>query len=959
MHKLIRNISAVLLAAVAISCDDYIDYDNVSSDVIRFDVSVSGKQGNSAWQSPTRAAGEQNVEVAKLRNETNGKTMYLHTEIADYPDEAIADMETKRSRGAIVQNTDNGFKNMYSEFAVSAYYYQDDWGENDFKNPSYFFNQLASGSNKSYDLEDTRYWPTTGKMRFLAYAPANYVVNDTNRYQIFNSHWERLVPGLQIMLPERAEDQRDLLIAYTKGLSCKSDRAPADINFKHPLTCVRFAFSDDMVRCRIKKVTMAGLQWEAQLVLDDFSDDTKESSADNPLTQDNFVRLWYEPYVKTFTLEPTNHIVTEPGGLITPEDNSFIMLPQTVDGQEVTITLEQVDENGVPSGKDEVIKGTLPQTVWESGRIVTYKVSYLAQNFTVQQPYHFDYMGKVYDSQKRVSGDFLDYNPVTITSYVGSTSELVDWTMTYSEDGGKTFGNSCSWLTNETVDIAGSTSTKLLKFSVPDAAIQQNIRSIDIDQNLRSQASVGSQSAPMNLAYTPRSANGIIGETSNCYIVDAPGWYSLPLVYGNGVQNSAEQKKAYTFAGSSQSGVAVLPTFKNYKNADISSAYIKNDVGASTPASAVLVWQDENGLVNSSSVEYVSSLYGGKGGIRFNIPSGSTLKQGNAVLALRDSSGSIIWSWHIWVTRFDFDETIEITGHNNQAYNLMTMNLGWCSAHGDIIRFFPERSCIVRFTAGNLIKDIHIVQESHIAFTRGNNTYYQWGRKDPFVAQIAAGTSSNDGTKPWYDSANTEHAAKPVTISGNIITVGSLGTLIQNPGKWQTPPFTGTVNVDATSANKTYSNLWRGDAKTSTTVYKTIYDPCPVGYQVGDYQPFTSFTTTGTGDTGAEVNVVKYVYTGNPTANLMEFYTNGDKCKSTIFPLTGYRDWVAEAAAYIFNEGGHIWSNEYCYWTSIDNAYYFRFLQNGYKNGVAVGNVVDPVNAYFTCDGFALRPLKQ
>lgn len=954
MNKHISYISAALLAAAAVSCDDYIEYDNASSDTIRFGVSVAGKEANGGWQDPTRSANSRELSVGKLTNEANGKTMYLHTEIADYPEDAIVDKTARQTRGAIVSNDGDGFKNMYSEFAVSAYYYQDEWSNAQFENPSYFFSQIARGSGKNYDLVDERYWPNTGNMRFLAYAPASYVVNDTNRYELFNAHWERRVPGIQIMLPENADDQRDLLIAYTKGMTCKGNRVPAKINFKHPLTCVRFGFSEDMVRCRIKKVTMADLQWEAQLVLDDFKDTEKESSADNALTQSNFIQLWYEPYVKTFTLEPKNHIVTEPEGLITPEDNSFIMLPQTVEGQEVTIVLEQVDENGTPSGKDEVIKGTLPKTVWEPGKIVTYRVSYLDQKLTIDQPYHFDYMGKVYDKKNRVNGDFLDYNPISVTSYVGSTNELVDWNMTYSEDGGKTFKDACSWLTAQVLPVDGSITTKQVKFSVPQASIAQNIQSIDIDQKLQAQSAVGSQSSPVNLAYTPRSANNVIQETANCYIVDSPGWYSLPLVYGNGVQNGVEQTNSYKFSGAAQSGVAVLSTFKNYKNADISSAYIKTDLGATVPASAQLVWQDENGLVTSSSVEYVSALYGGKGGIRFNIPAGS-IKQGNALIALRDAAGTIIWSWHIWVTRFDFEQNIAITGHNNEVYNLMSMNLGWCSSHGDIIRYFPERTCIVRFTAGNMEKDITIVQEAHTAFTRGNNTYYQWGRKDPFVGQIAEGDS---GTKPWYDAANALHTTKPAYLT-SLSTVGSLGTLIQNPAKWQTPPFTGTVNVDASSANKTYSNLWRGNANGTLTTCKTIYDPCPVGYQVGDYQPFTSFTTTGSGDTGAEVNEVKYVYSGNPTANLMEFYTNGDKCKSTIFPLTGYRDWVAEASAYIFNEGGHIWSNEYCYWTSLDNAYYFRFLLNGYKDGVAVGLVVDPSNAYFTCDGFALRPLAQ
>lgn len=953
MNDIIKSLSIVLLAGTAVSCDDYIDCGSEYTDVIRFGVTVSGNGRGDAWQSPTRSAAVQGIKVAELRNESNGKKMYLHTEISDFPEGKTVSSSGMRSRGAVVSSDGDGFRNMYSEIAVSGYYYEDDWSASDYVGgPSYFLNSIARGSDKSYNLTETKYWPGQGNMRFLAYAP----YGDSN-YAFYVNHSAREVPFIHVAVPENADDQKDLLVSYTREIGCKGTREPVKINFKHPLTCVRFAFSDDMVRCRIVKVTMENIVSEGDIILDDFKDSGKESSADNNLTSAN-VALW--SYTKTFTLEPSDYIVKEPGELITPEDNSFVMMPQWVSGQAVSIVIQQVDENGNEVGGQETITGALPGTSWEPGKIVTYKVSYLDQTLSVEQPYVFDYMGMVYDGKNRVDGGFLDYNPIKVTSYVGSTSELVDWKMEYSEDNGATYSDACSWLSPVISDIAGSPATKLLKFTVPQSAIQQSMRSVDIDNMLRSQPETGSKTAPVNLSASPRAANSVIQETANCYIVNGPGWYSFPLVYGCGVQSGAEQTKSYTYSGGSQSGVDVLPVFRNYKNANITSAYIRKDLGASVPASAELVWQDEKGLVTSSSIEYVPDMYGGNGGIRFNVPSGSTLKQGNALIALKDASGTVIWSWHIWVTRFDFDETIDITGHDNNTYSMMTMNLGWCSGHGEIIRFFPKRSCMVRITAGNMIKEINVVQESHVAFTRGNNTYYQWGRKDPFVGQLEEGVSGDDGTKPWYDSAGTEHTSKPALISSSLfVTVGNLHRLIQNPGKWQTPPYTGTVNVDATSANKTYSNLWKGDAKTASVPYKTVYDPCPPGYQVGDYQPFTAFTESGEGETGDQVNEVKYTYPGNPTDYLMEFYTNTEKYQSSVFPLTGYRDWVAEGAAYIFNQGGHMWSNSYCYWNSLDNVYYLRFLLNGTKDGKQVGYVVDPANAYYSCDGFAIRPWAQ
>lgn len=73
----------------------------------------------------------------------------------------------------------------------------------------------------------------------------------------------------------------------------------------------------------------------------------------------------------------------------------------------------------------------------------------------------------------------------------------------------------------------------------------------------------------------------------------------------------------------------------------------------------------------------------------------SALK-GNAVIAAKDASGIILWSWHIWLTEQPEDQV-----YNNNAGTMMDRNLGATSATpGDV---------------GAL------------------GLFYQWGRKDPFL----------------------------------------------------------------------------------------------------------------------------------------------------------------------------------------------------------------------------------
>ncbi len=80
----------------------------------------------------------------------------------------------------------------------------------------------------------------------------------------------------------------------------------------------------------------------------------------------------------------------------------------------------------------------------------------------------------------------------------------------------------------------------------------------------------------------------------------------------------------------------------------------------------------------------------------------ATEKKGNALIAAKDAGGTILWSWHIWMTDMPEDQT-----YKNGAGTVMDRNLGATSA----------------------------------SKTDGQKTYglyYQWGRKDPFVGRDAS-----------------------------------------------------------------------------------------------------------------------------------------------------------------------------------------------------------------------------
>ena len=104
------------------------------------------------------------------------------------------------------------------------------------------------------------------------------------------------------------------------------------------------------------------------------------------------------------------------------------------------------------------------------------------------------------------------------------------------------------------------------------------------------------------------------------------------------------------------------------------------------PYSAEILWQDRDEVIASAT--YVD------GKVRFY----ALGNEGNALVAVKDGSGNILWSWHIWVVD---DQIIEHTYTNNEGKSFVVMD-----------RYLGSISAEVGDEGGAL--------------------YYQWGRKDPF-----------------------------------------------------------------------------------------------------------------------------------------------------------------------------------------------------------------------------------
>lgn len=604
----------------------------------------------------------------------------------------------------------------------------------------------------------------------------------------------------------------------------------------------------------------------------------------------------------------------------------------------------------------------------------------------VTEPKRVDYRGEYFvpDNVSSNQGNvFSNNNTFTVTSFMYINNSWtdrtpIDFKIEYRYEGSdKVQGNDDGftpappgWLDGELVKSRESESDYDWQLKVN---YKNEYTELPINATLRSNPSK-SGTYDLSTKGGTESRN-----TANSYIVDSQGTYVFPLVYGNAITGGNENETSFKYQGS-LTGDQYLRTFKNYKDAPIGSPYILTDIyGNNVPSglTASVVWQDVKNLVTDVSYDPVAC--NGIGGIKFSV--GSNIEEGNAVIALKDPSGTIMWSWHIWVTAIDLSKNITLTNHDGRQFEIMPVNLGWCS--GDIpLRYYDRHECEVRIT--QLIADdgqegvsqiVKIIQEPHIAVPCGNNPYYQWGRKDPFIA----GGNTNKTTKKWYDAYGNENpSALPLMYSNEsfkVTTNLATASLIRNPDKWQNCPHVENKNPaipgDYVPADMIYFNLWDNRLhENDPYVVKTIYDPCPAGFHVSSNKTFTGFTDAGInlGQSNGAIEIDKNMYAATEDNmmppkivsevdenaiyrdRILEFYTDKSKLISIGFPMNNYRDWDDYGNYLTFqnNDIGYVWNAQTDIWDARKYlAYHLEYNRNRY---------IWPGSPYYATDGMPVRP---
>ncbi len=288
------------------------------------------------------------------------------------------------------------------------------------------------------------------------------------------------------------------------------------------------------------------------------------------------------------------------------------------------------------------------------------------------------------------------------------------------------------------------------------------VRNYDYNLNVMIQGNAASQ----------ESMEGVDGrvrmETSNCYSVTPGGTITIPVnIKGNGNQPLTEAPADNSIIG----GIT------------------------HTTSSIGVLWQTSPGLITN-----ISSIYNGK--VNVTVSSSS----GNAVIAAYNGSGTILWSWQIWVTNY-----VPLTKTNGTTY--VFNNYTWM-----------DRNLGATTTT--------------VATASTFGMMYQWGRKDPFPCPANITGSDNFNAIPIYNSSGTQ-LTEAVESTGTGVkhmltnVPNNLLNSIQNPMMF----YYSTLEMewDWYTATKVHNNALWGAPTLASSGYKSIYDPCPPGWRVPAY----------------------------------------------------------------------------------------------------------------------------
>lgn len=888
---------ATVVVSLSAGCDDD-PFGKGNTDVtdgLFFEAEVA-----SSWHNgmPTSRSGSEQISVDETSSSLpDGTQLYLVTEVHAL-DNVVAEAGSKQSRGSQINKTED----FPTTFGLSGFCYTGDFAD-------YASSEILSNFVSDMEIKKEGYpaekdvrldWPGAGSsLRFYAYAPYG---SQGNGLTVADDK-----PWITYTVNSDVKKQVDLLTAVSGGLPGNGSGGKVKLSFGHALSAVTFTTGDAMAAGKVTGISISGVYGTGTTLIGS-GEWTTSGTPSEFTTGEISIDL---------SSSGSENVYVGSGQQITggKENLTMFMIPQTLpQGAKLTVKFTDAISNS-----SWTVDADISGVKWEPGKLYKYSLSTSGVVVTPVVEMTYAKTRKTapdLDNDYRITSSEVEipYSGVlpgvSVKSYLriaqaGKSTEAVvgsGFKVKASTDDGETWTD-CVWEPEKKAEAAAATTVSTSKGTLL-LEHQSNFRLL----KTLTEAGKGTEDSPVDLS------GG--GETANCYRVSDHGYYKFPLYYGNARnKDGSDNTKAYTI----QNDVANrMLCYVDHRGEPVTQAKISDQIG-SPLKDAVLVWEDAPGLISDVRLDgdFVS-FHVGK----------HTLTQGNALIAVHDQKGDIAWSWHIWCTDTNWESDLKVVrsdGGNGAEYRFTPSNLGYCDPHDGndprkvklkfILDYKNENNTAYEVTKiGD--KEIVLQQDGIIASKAGDNTYYQWGRKDPMLP----GVYTNEGVqgkpvplyyifdkepndcemsmlnKPYFYPESTEKAFGAIEC----VDGASLVDGILHPNRF----FIGTGPIyrqhwhngkgtkyfaEGTVMHQAWDSSSEGivsSIKEDVDVTKTIYDPCPAGFHIPPTVAFTGLAENG-GTTGHKpIDGIEPVWNGGIKNSWTVKCDNGD----IVFPATGMRD---------------------------------------------------------------------
>lgn len=726
-------------------------------------------------------------------------------------DKALGELRSAGIAGRSTVVDDTNVKDLYANIGVSAVCFENADG---FDGPECrvktIDNELVSLSGDRWQTTaGTYYWNVWtddfNRIRFYAYAPYSAAgLTQTDDDEADGT------PRFNYTVAADVDEQTDLG-AITVATPANFRRT-VPLKFNHILTGVRFLVDDQHMASCLRRVTLGGVHGSGTYKYStkpyDFTDPddtsnpninpdnrpgkpgvtpseqeiekgtwtpTDSPDAEYSLNDDDFFGAGREPIRSEWSQDDGDEYwcVTDP-------DRMFMLMPQQlpesayieaefVDGDEQIIMRGKIGGKDAEDVQREWLQGTIVTYV-----ITTYDIEYVLK--LVKEGGAYPYIGG-YDDKTVVSyaryydkgGNIrkivpVEWKPVYYDRF-GTEVETPDWvTVTYDRASRrqKDYRPADFGFTGDNVNDFVEYFSKYMEDSVCCGHVtvdpQKALKVSGGSYFLREAPSKGTAEEPVNLAGLWAGSPQSTVSTSNCYIVNQPGYYNIPLVYGNAIKNGAPNPESYRYSGATDQYRHY--TFENHLGQPITNPYIKN-CGAIIKDAALM----------STTAQHTVQLVHLSDDYLTIYVDPNFIDQGSTVVLIRDTNGDIMWSWHIWTTvNNPYGPDIRrVDNSTGEVWEFMTQNIGWHTpdpgssnpARAMFWKPLQHRGNAViqpdkdKEPAGDFVTKNYyrILQDKYNVTPSGFAPNYNWGRKDPLMMTVH-GNQKNLNMRGLYNNRN-------------------------------------------------------------------------------------------------------------------------------------------------------------------------------------------------------------